>query len=85
MQHTSIESEIAIQQDTSRLRRVVYESILLSGEKGRTDEEVQDLTRMNPSTQRPRRIELQRDGAVYDSGRRRSTKSGRSAIVWQAR
>jgi hypothetical protein len=37
---------------------------------------------MNPSTQRPRRIELCEAEAVIDSGLRRLTRSSRAAVVW---
>lgn len=39
---------------------------------------------MNPSTQRPRRIELQAMGLVSDTGRTRETRAGRNAVVWGA-
>jgi hypothetical protein len=48
-----------------------------------TDEELHLALRMNPSTQRPRRIELVQAGKVRDSGRIRNTKSGRRAVVWE--
>jgi len=50
--------------------------------KGRTDEEIQDLLQMNPSTERPRRIELVQKGLVFDSMVKRKTRSGRLAVVW---
>lgn len=49
-----------------------------------TDEQIQDALGMNPSTQRPRRIELVTAGFVRDSGKTRKTASGRSATVWEA-
>jgi transcription initiation factor IIE alpha subunit len=49
---------------------------------GLTDEEMQRLLEMNPSTQRPRRIELARRGLVVEAGTRR-TASGRMATVWR--
>jgi hypothetical protein len=52
--------------------------------KGATDEEMQTALRMNPSTQRPRRVELVEEGLIVDSGERRPTRSGRAAIVWAA-
>ena len=52
---------------------------------GVTDEQMQDWLPMNPSTQRPRRIELVAAGLVADSGRTRPTRSGRQAVVWVAR
>jgi hypothetical protein len=38
---------------------------------------------MQGSTQRPRRVELVRAGLVVDSGLRRRTFAGRSAVVWK--
>ena len=49
---------------------------------GVTDEEMQDELKMNPSTQRPRRIELVTAGLVKDSGATRRTRSDRQAVVW---
>lgn len=48
-----------------------------------TDETMQRELRINPSTQRPRRVELVERGLVRDSGRRQQTSSGRKAIVWE--
>jgi len=48
-----------------------------------TDEEIQTRTGMNPSTERPRRVELVEMGLIEDSGVRRRTSSGRSAVVWK--
>lgn len=50
---------------------------------GCTDEEIQRGLGINPSTERPRRIELTRRGLVVQAGERR-TKSGRKACVWRA-
>jgi len=52
------------------------------GAFGATDEEMQLALGMNPSTQRPRRIELARRGMVVEAGTRR-TSSGRMAVVWR--
>lgn len=49
---------------------------------GATDEEIQIGLKMNPSTQRPRRVELVARGHVEDSGKKRKTSSGRKAVVW---
>ena len=48
-----------------------------------TDQEMQEGVPMDPSTQRPRRVELVRMGIVRDSGEKRKTRSGRQAIVWE--
>ena len=47
-----------------------------------TDEEMQAALAMNPSTQRPRRIELARRGLVVEAGEKR-TRSGRRATAWK--
>ena len=46
-----------------------------------TDEEGASLLGMNPSTYRPRRIELFRDGLIEQKGHR-LTQSNRRAVVW---
>jgi transcription initiation factor IIE alpha subunit len=61
-------------------RRVL--ELLAATPDGLTDEEQQRLLGMNPSTQRPRRIELARRGLVVEAGTRR-TASGRMAVVWR--
>jgi hypothetical protein len=49
---------------------------------GATDDEVQVGLDMNPSTERPRRIELVRAGKVRATEAKRPTRSGAMAIVW---
>ena len=51
---------------------------------GATDEEIANELEMNPSTVRPRRIELARRGMIVEGGSRRTT-SGRMATVWRAK
>ena len=78
--------------ETSKAAAEVAKSTALSmrlevycfiGRGSATDEEIQIGLRMNPSTQRPRRIELVNQGKVRDSGQKRSTRSGRWATVWE--
>jgi hypothetical protein len=64
------------------LQRRVLE-LLQATPDGLTDEEMARRLGMNPSTQRPRRIELARRGLVVKCGTRR-TASGRMADVWKA-
>lgn len=61
-------------------RRVL--ELLRENPHGLTDEEQQSALAMNPSTQRPRRIELVRRGLVVEAGTRK-TASGRMATVWR--
>lgn len=56
--------------------------VLDTGSWGATDEEIQTQLGMNPSTQRPRRIEWVQARAVKASGRTRKTIAGVVAIVW---
>jgi hypothetical protein len=49
---------------------------------GLTDEEITDILDLNPSTERPRRVELVQRLLVEDSGRVRQTRSGMEAVVW---
>jgi hypothetical protein len=63
------------------LQRRVLE-LLQATPDGLTDEEMARRLGMNPSTQRPRRIELARRGLVVKCGTRR-TASGRMADVWK--
>jgi transcription initiation factor IIE alpha subunit len=61
-------------------RRVL--ELLQATPEGLTDEEMQRRLGMNPSTQRPRRIELARRGLIATGGTRKTT-SGRKADVWR--
>ena len=73
-------NEIASGSQSYKMR--VLSFIATAGNRGCTDEEIQIALEMNPSTQRPRRVDLVRDGAVEDSGRQRKTRPGRNATVW---
>jgi len=66
---------------TQRAKVLAY--IRECGFHGATDEEIQTALQMNPSTQRPRRVELVRD-LLITSGGTRPTRSGRAAQVWRA-
>jgi hypothetical protein len=81
---TSVEAAEAIEPKVGTLRRAVLQFIRQRGSDGATDEEIQLALNWNPSTQRPRRVELCNLGLVRDSGRTRLTKAGRKAVVWIA-
>ena len=80
----SVAAAEAIKPDANRLRMMVLDAIRSAGERGMTDEEVQEALNMGGSTQRPRRGELAQAGLVVKSGQRRPTKSGNPAAVWVA-
>ena len=66
------------------LRRRVLAHLLACGARGATDQEIQDALSMDPSTERPRRVELVDDGLVRPAAAVRPTRSGRAAQVWIA-
>jgi len=63
------------------LRERVFNYIAFAGPC--TDEQIAEALDMNPSTARPRRIELVNEGRVADSGRKIATKSGSLAVAWK--
>lgn len=67
---------------TKTQRQRVYGFLQSCLSAGATDEQIQDALALNPSTQRPRRVELVQAGKVKDSGRRAKTRSGRAAVLW---
>lgn len=81
---TSVAAARAIEPSAGTLRSLVLGYVRTAGTRGATDEEIQDGLEMNPSTERPRRVELVEAGLVYDSTATRPTRSGRAAVVWCA-
>ena len=77
---TSRAAAESIRKTVGKGHRLVIHKLQSFG--GLTDEELQHITGLGPSTERPRRIELVQMGMVVDSGVRRHTKSGRTATVW---
>lgn len=79
---TSREAAEEIRPSASSLRERVFKYIDGAGLDGATDQQIQKALGMDPSTERPRRIELVRERRVFDSGRSRQPDSGRNAVVW---
>ena len=80
---TSMAAADSLDTDTlNALQRRVLE-FLQARPEGATDEQIASGLGLNPSTARPRRIELQRRGLVVEAGTRK-TASGRNAITWRA-
>lgn len=79
---TSKAAAVAIEPSRESLKGKVLAYLRTAGKA--TDEQMQEALQMNPSTQRPRRIELWKAGLVRDSGIQKATKSGRMAAVWEA-
>lgn len=78
---TSVAAADSMRESAATLRGKVLRLLREVGPM--TDEQIQDRLSMNPSTERPRRIELVTMGLVRDSGRVDRTHSGRRAIVWE--
>jgi len=84
-QSHSTTSERAAQEiagSVGTLRRMILDYIQRIGPI--SDEQIQDHFMMNPSTERPRRIELVKLGLVRDSGLTIRTRSGRACTLWCA-
>jgi predicted ArsR family transcriptional regulator len=72
----------AIHASLNALQRSVVSFLRTRGDHGATDEEIATGLQMNPSTARPRRIELVRRGLVVEAGTRKAS-SGRFATAWR--
>lgn len=81
---TSIAAAEQIEPTAGTLRARVLEYLRERGDAGATDEETQLALDMNPSTQRPRRQELEKMGLILRTTQTRETKSGRKAVVFVA-
>jgi hypothetical protein len=77
---TRREAEAKIAPKRNKLREEVYECIRDHGPI--TDEQIATLTKMNPSTSRPRRLELEKAGRIEAAGVSRTT-AGRRAVAWR--
>jgi len=75
---TSISAAQSLAGRTKSLRELVYEALQV---RPMTDEQIATHLNLNPSTARPRRVELQRAGRIREHSRA-LTSSGRSAVVW---
>jgi hypothetical protein len=81
---TSLEARDSIRMSSNDMRKRVLAAIEARGRHGATDHELAAQIPMQLQTVNPRRGELVTAGLVVNSGRRRATLAGRSAIVWVA-
>ncbi len=63
---------------SDRLLRFIQER----GTRGATDAEIQDALELDGNSEQPCRVDLEKRGYIFDSGRTRKTQSGRSATIW---
>ena len=82
---TSKAAAESMQPKAGTLRWKVWKWIHWCATNGATDDECQKMLHMDPSTQRPRRIELEKVGLVIKTDRTRPTRSGRHAAVYVAK
>jgi hypothetical protein len=76
---TSMAAADSLDENTlNRLQRQVL-AVIAAASAGLTDEEIQLHTGMNPSTERPRRIELERRGFITQAGPGRRAAGG---VLW---
>lgn len=67
---------------TVRLKDVVYELIKLSGNKGATVDEIMAICHIPAGTIKARRMELEQEGLIKDSGLRRLSIRNRPTKVY---
>lgn len=79
---TSIAASIALAPRLGRLQRLAEAAIREAGADGLTTDELAAWLEMDRWSIQPRTSELRRKGLVRDSGRRRPSATGKSAIVW---
>lgn len=79
---TSREAALFASAFSGQAREQVFLQIIK--QDGATDEEIHQALKMNPSTERPRRVELVEAGLVEDSGYERTVSSGMYATIWKA-
>lgn len=79
---TRAAAEAEIAPSAANLREKVLDCIRLHP-LGITDEKIAELTKLNPNTARPRRLELEKAGRIVASGTAK-TRSGRKAVTWVA-
>lgn len=79
---TSKDAAVRVRKSAGRLRHLVLVAHQLAP-NGLTDDELAErYPEENPPSLGKRRSELAAEGHVRDSGRRRMTRRGSSAIVW---
>ena len=80
---TSLEAWESSKETSYEIKRLILE-LLSELEDGATDEELERIMGTERSrSSRPARYALRNEGLVRNSGKRRPTESGKSAIVWE--
>jgi hypothetical protein len=72
----------SIEQLLNAHQRLLLDTLAAAGERGMTDEELQDSLVMLAGVQRPARQALYGMRLIADAGRTRPSRSGRPEVVW---
>lgn len=80
--HTSRDAAKKAERRAPTMRIRVLRFLIGQGQSGATDEHGERALGIKSQSYIPRRRELVKQGIVRDSGERRKTESGRSAVVW---
>lgn len=84
MRQTSQAAFMSTRSQAHNMRMKVLAEIKRGKARGRTCDEVEEATGLLHQTASARVRELFQKGLIKDSGAKRDTRSGRSAIVWRA-
>lgn len=84
MEQTSLEAYAWIKEHSTSLRAQLYGAIYARGSYGATCDELEQIHSMKHQTASARIRELRDAKLIYDSNERRTTRSGRKAIVYVA-
>jgi predicted ArsR family transcriptional regulator len=77
----SRQAQVLAEPNAASQRERVFAYISVNGPV--TDEKIAEGLLMNPSTARPRRLELVRAGRIRPALQTQETKSGRNAVAWE--
>ena len=79
---TSLGAYREIQPRLPSQRERVFHAVRNAGKNGLTDDEIQEITGIDRGHTAARRLEVERDGLIFWSGRTRQTRDGFDAMVW---
>jgi len=82
---TSDAAASSMEGHTQTIAEKILAYLEAAGAAGATSDEVEEALKIPHQTVSPRILYLRHLGKVQDSGQRRTTRSGRSAICWVAR
>lgn len=81
---TSEAAAISIEPHVERCEQIVLNCIRYFDDKGVTCDAIEEVTELSHQCASARICGLKKKSLIHDSGLRRKTRSGRSAVVWLA-